>query len=179
MSTSPAASSPGSKPSKDTPAARYIRWSIPPPDHAAGGEVPQPPSEEATRLAAAWLAERTAAVHTVISYSCTADSKGQASIQAQRADLEAEAAFHGWQVAAWIDDLGQSGTTLERPGLTRALELLDRHQADALLVCEPTRLSRSAAVTRQLAAHAAAYGWQVVIVSDDRQLVLFGHQQGA
>jgi hypothetical protein len=30
--------------------------------------------------------------------------------------LEAEIAFHGWIVAEAIDDLGQVGTTLERPG---------------------------------------------------------------
>jgi DNA invertase Pin-like site-specific DNA recombinase len=119
------------------------------------------------------------AVRTVIAYTRTADRTRQASIQAQRADLEAEVAFHGWTVREWIDDLGQPGTTLERPGLTRALELLAQQQADALVVCEPTRLSRSAAVMRQLTAHAAAYGWQLVVVADDRQLALFGHQQGA
>jgi DNA invertase Pin-like site-specific DNA recombinase len=121
----------------------------------------------------------TPAVRTVIAYTRVADRTRQGSIQAQRADLEAEIAFHGWTVAEWIDDLGQPGTTLERPGLTRALNLLAHHQADALVACEPTRLARSAAVTRQLAAHAAAHGWQLVIVSDDRQLALFGEQQGA
>ena len=118
-------------------------------------------------------------VHTVIAYTRTADPKAQRSIQAQRDDLEAEIAFHGWTVLEWIDDLGQPGTSLERPGLTRALELLAHHPADALIACDATRLARSAAVTRQLAAHAAAYGWQLVIVCDDRQLALFGHQQGA
>jgi DNA invertase Pin-like site-specific DNA recombinase len=119
------------------------------------------------------------AVRTVIAYTRTADPKGERSLQAQRADLAAEAVFHGWTVTAWIDDLGQTGTVLERPGLTRALELLAHHQAEALVACEPTRLARSAAVTRQLAAHAAAYGWQVVIVADGRQLGLFGESQGA
>jgi DNA invertase Pin-like site-specific DNA recombinase len=115
----------------------------------------------------------TPSVRTVIAYTRVADRTRQASIQAQRADLGAEIAFHGWTVAEWIDDLGQPGTTLERPGLTRALNLLAHHQADALVACEPTRLARLAAVTRQLAAHAAAYGWQLVIVQDDRQLPLF------
>lgn len=116
---------------------------------------------------------------TVIAYTRTADPTRQSSIQAQRDELAAEIAYRGWTVTEWIDDLGQPDTTLERPGLTRALELLDRHQADALMVCEPSRLSRSTAVTRQLTAHAAAHGWQLVIVADDRQLELFGKQQGA
>jgi DNA invertase Pin-like site-specific DNA recombinase len=117
--------------------------------------------------------EQTAKTRTVIAYTRVADRTRQGSIQAQRDDLDAEIAFHGWTVKEWIDDLGQPGTTLERPGLTRALELLAHRQADALVVCEAARLSRSAAVTRQLAAHAAAYGWQLIIVSDDRQLPLF------
>ncbi len=121
-----------------------------------------------------------ASTRTVIAYTRTADRTNQRSIQAQRDDLDAEIAFHGWTVTEWIDDLGQPGTTLERPGLTRALELLAHHQADALVVCEPTRLARSAAVTRELAAHAAAYGWQLIVVQDDRQLPLFpAEPQGA
>lgn len=115
----------------------------------------------------------TPEVRTVIAYTRTADRTNQRSIQAQRDDLNAEIGFHGWTVTEWIDDLGQPGTTLERPGLTRALALLAHHQADALIACEPPRLARSASVTRQLAAHAAAYGWQLVIVSDDRKLPLF------
>lgn len=121
-----------------------------------------------------------ASARTVIAYTRAADRTRRGSIQAQHDDLDAEIAFHGWTVTEWIDDLGQPGTTLERPGLTRALELLAHHQADALVVCEPTRLARSAAVTRQLAAHAAAYGWQLVVVQDDRQLPLFpAESQGA
>jgi DNA invertase Pin-like site-specific DNA recombinase len=83
-------------------------------------------------------------------------------------------------VAEWIDDLGEPGTTLERPGLARALELLAHHRADALVVCSATRLARSAAVARQLAAHAAAYGWQLIVAQDERQLPLFPTEpQGA
>jgi DNA invertase Pin-like site-specific DNA recombinase len=104
------------------------------------------------------------AVRTVISYARVADPRGQGSIQAQRKDLDVEATFDGWRVAERIDDLGQPGTTLERPGLAQALEQLAQHKADALMVCELTRLSRSAAVTRLLAAH----GWQLVVVRADR-----------
>jgi DNA invertase Pin-like site-specific DNA recombinase len=111
-------------------------------------------------------------VPPVIAYTRVADHKNERSIHAQRAELEAEVVFHGWTVVEWIDDLGQPGTTLERPGLKRALDLLAAGKAHALIACEPTRLSRSAAVMRQLAAHAATHGWQPVIVQDDRQLLL-------
>ncbi len=142
----PAAPASGSTPTETTPGASSIRRS----------------------------ADKTAAPRTVIAYTRVADPDGQRSIQAQRAELDAEIAFHGWTVAAWIDDPGQPGTTLERPGLTRALALLAHHQADALMACDVTRLARSTAVTRQLAAHDAAYGWQLVIVQDDRQPPLRG-----
>lgn len=121
-----------------------------------------------------------AATRTVIAYTRTADRTNQRSIQTQRDDLDAEVAFRGWTVAEWIDDLGEPGTTLERPGLTRALELLAHHQADALIACDATRLARSAAVTRQLAAHADAYGWRLIVAQDERQLPLFPTEpQGA
>src|SRR6266540_1226320 len=114
-------------------------------------------------------------VRTVVCYLRTANAgtAAQRLLARQRTRLEREAAAHGWTVLEWVEDLRQSGATLARPGLTRALNLLAHHQADALVACEPTRLARSAAVTRQLAAHAAAYGWQLVIVQDDRQLPLF------
>ncbi len=115
----------------------------------------------------------TPAVHTVIAYTRTADRTRLGSIQAQREDLAADRLPRLDREKEWIDDVGQPGTILERPGLTRALELLAHHQADALIACDATRLAHSAAVTRQLAAHAAAHGWQLVIVADDRQLPLF------
>src|SRR6266545_1357986 len=97
----------------------------------------------------------TPAVHTVIAYTRTADRTRLGSIQAQREDLAADRLPRLDREKEWIDDVGQPGTILERPGLTRALELLAHHQADALIACDATRLAHSAAVTRQLAAHAA------------------------
>ncbi len=105
-----------------------------------------------------------AAVRTVVVYTRTANSgkSGQRLLGRQRARLEAEVVFRGWTVAAWVEDLHQSGTTLRRPGLQQALKLLAAGQADALLAADMTRLAVDPAVAGQLAALAARGGWQLV-----------------
>jgi hypothetical protein len=76
--------------------------------------------------------DAAASVCMVVCYLRTANAgtAGQRLPGRQRAKLEHEAAGHGWRVAAWIEDLHQSGTTLARPGLHQALALLTDHQAD-------------------------------------------------
>jgi hypothetical protein len=66
-------------------------------------------------------------VRAVICSTRTANpgAVGQRHLQRQRAKLQAETAVHGW--TAWIEDLHQSGTTLDRPGLQHALVLLAGH----------------------------------------------------
>ncbi len=105
-----------------------------------------------------------AAVRTVVCYTRTANpgSSGQRLLARQRASLEAEVTFRGWTVAAWVEDLHQSGTTLQRPGLQQALALLAAHQADALLAADLTRLAVAPQVAEQLAALADRDGWQLV-----------------
>ncbi len=105
-----------------------------------------------------------AAVRTVVCYTRTANpgSSGQRLLARQRASLEAEVTFRGWTVAAWVEDLHQSGTTLQRPGLQQALKLLAAGQADALLACDMTRLAVDLEVASQLAALADRDGWQLV-----------------
>jgi DNA invertase Pin-like site-specific DNA recombinase len=60
----------------------------------------------------------------------------------QRKALEQEADRRGWQIEIVVD-AGQSGSTLERPGLKTALEQLARREADGLIVAKLDRLSRS------------------------------------
>lgn len=66
---------------------------------------------------------------------------------------------------AWIEDLHQSGATLNRPGLHRALALLADHQANALLATDTTHLAVDTAVTSQLAPLAGQQGWQLLTVT--------------
>ena len=111
-----------------------------------------------------------AAVRAVVCYARTANpgTVGQGHLQRQRAKLQAATAVHGWAVLEWIEDLYQSGSTLERPGLHRALALLADHQADALLATNITHLAVDAAVVSQLAALASRQGWQLLTVTPIR-----------
>lgn len=108
-----------------------------------------------------------AAVRTVVCYARTANpgAVGQRHLQRQRVKLQAACVAQGWTVVAWIEDLHQSGATLNRPGLHRALALLADHQADALLATNATPLAVDAAVTSQLVALAAQQGWQLLTVT--------------
>ncbi len=105
-----------------------------------------------------------AAVRTVVCYTRTANpgKSGQRLLRRQRAGLEAELTFRGWTVAAWVEDLHQSGTTMARPGLQQALKLLAAHQADALVACDLTRLAVDLEVASRLTALADRQGWQLV-----------------
>ena len=76
------------------------------------------------------------------------------SLDAQRAKVEAYAALYDVEVVEVIVDAGVSAKTLDRPGLGRALAMLRRGEADALLVVKLDRLTRS---VRDLGALVEAY----------------------
>src|SRR6266536_3679714 len=105
-----------------------------------------------------------AAVRTVVGYTRTANpgKSGLRLLGRQRARLEAERIFRGWTVAAWVEDLHQSGTIFQRPGLQQALALLAAGQADALLAADVTRLAVDLEVASRLAALAERQGRQLV-----------------
>lgn len=65
------------------------------------------------------------------------------SLEAQREKLDLYSRLHELDVVEVIVDAGESGKSLERPGLRRALELLQSGQADALAVVKLDRLTRS------------------------------------
>jgi site-specific DNA recombinase len=65
------------------------------------------------------------------------------SLDAQRAKLEAYAVACDLDLIEVIADPGWSGKTLDRPGLRRALAMLAKGEADALLVTKLDRLTRS------------------------------------
>jgi DNA invertase Pin-like site-specific DNA recombinase len=108
-----------------------------------------------------------ATVQAVVCYARTANpgAVGQQHLQRQRAKLQVACTVRGWTVLEWIEDLHQSGATLDRPGLHRALALLADHQADALLATDVTALAVGADVASQLAAFADRQGWQLLTVT--------------
>jgi DNA invertase Pin-like site-specific DNA recombinase len=65
------------------------------------------------------------------------------SLEAQYAKLVAYCSLFDYELVGVIEDAGQSAATLERDGLTRALGMLKKGQADALLVVKLDRLTRS------------------------------------
>ena len=89
-----------------------------------------------------------------------------ASLDAQRVALTAEAERRGWDVELVADE-GASGKNLERPGLTTALERLDRGEADALIAVRLDRISRSVADFAGLMRRAQRRSWRLVLLSPD------------
>src|SRR2546427_109341 len=65
------------------------------------------------------------------------------SLDAQRAKLDAYAALYDLELIEVIVDAGVSAKSFERPGLQRALSLLRKGKAVALLVAKLDRLTRS------------------------------------
>jgi len=65
------------------------------------------------------------------------------SLEAQQAKLAAYATLYELELVEVVVDAGVSAKTLNRPGLSRALSLLERGEADALVVVKLDRLTRS------------------------------------
>ena len=65
------------------------------------------------------------------------------SLDAQRAKVAAYAELYDLELCEVIVDAGESAKSLERPGLQRALAMLKKGEAEALLVVKLDRLTRS------------------------------------
>lgn len=65
------------------------------------------------------------------------------SLAVQRERCQQYAALYGLDIVGVCEDAGLSGKSLDRPGLKRALALLESGEADALLVAKLDRLTRS------------------------------------
>ena len=75
--------------------------------------------------------------------STTQQAQDGVSLDAQEAKAKMYAELYDLEVVEFITDPGVSAKTLERPGLKKALELLDQGHAEALLVVKLDRLTRS------------------------------------
>jgi DNA invertase Pin-like site-specific DNA recombinase len=93
----------------------------------------------------------------------TADQAGSgAGLLAQRAAIEAACCQRGWQLSDVIQDAGQSGRTLSRPGLQHALEALAACRAQVFVVAKLDRLSRSLMDFAGLMERSRSEGWALV-----------------
>lgn len=80
-----------------------------------------------------------------IRVSSEEQATGGVSLDAQRAKVVGYAELYGLELVALEVDAGVSAKTLERPALGRALGMIDRGQADGLVIAKLDRLSRSVA----------------------------------
>ena len=116
------------------------------------------------------MSKRRTRSNRVILYSrvSTEEQKeSRAGLDAQRDRLEAEAAHRGWSEVTWIADEGESAKNLDRPGITRALEMLRAGEASVLCVAKLDRLSRSIVDFAELLKRAEREGWAIVALDID------------
>lgn len=85
-------------------------------------------------------------------------------LDAQRATITGEARRRGFELVELCEDRGVSGKTLDRPGLTRALERVEDGGADGIIVAKLDRLSRSLLDFAGLMERSRRNGWAVVAV---------------
>ncbi len=94
--------------------------------------------------------------------STSEQSLSGAGLSAQRQAIVSECERRGWTLAEMIEDGGFSGRSLKRPGIQRALDLLDGGEAQALVASKLDRLSRSMLDFTQLMDRANRKGWALV-----------------
>ena len=75
--------------------------------------------------------------------STDSQSESGAGLAAQRSAISAEVARRGWELVEVLEDAGYSGRDFKRPAVMAAMAILERDEADALLVAKLDRLSRS------------------------------------
>jgi DNA invertase Pin-like site-specific DNA recombinase len=83
-------------------------------------------------------------------------------LTAQSATITAALAMRGWELVADLSDEGLSGKNMNRPALSKALDRLDRGEADVLVVSKIDWLSRSLLDFATLTERAKRRGWSVV-----------------
>jgi site-specific DNA recombinase len=87
-----------------------------------------------------------AAAMKIIGYirvSTEEQATGGVSLDAQRAKIEGYAKLYDLELVEIVEDAGQSGKTLNRPGLQTALAAIRKGTAEGLLIVKLDRLSRS------------------------------------
>ena len=92
------------------------------------------------------------------------DERGQRGLglAAQRSAIVVEVAARGWELADVLEDRGYSGRDCNRPALTAVMRMLQRREADALLVSKLDRLSRSILDFTSIMATARKQSWGIV-----------------
>jgi DNA invertase Pin-like site-specific DNA recombinase len=88
-------------------------------------------------------------------------------LEAQAEAIAQAIAARGWDLVASLTDEGRSGSSMNRPALTDALDRLDRGEADVLVVAKLDRLSRSVRDFADLVERAKRHSWSLVALDID------------
>jgi DNA invertase Pin-like site-specific DNA recombinase len=89
------------------------------------------------------------------------------SLDAQRKAIEAECERRGWELVEVIEDDGYTGRNDDRPGLQRALRLLAKRKAKAVVVARLDRLARSLLNLAQWIDVSAKQKWAIVALDHE------------
>jgi DNA invertase Pin-like site-specific DNA recombinase len=84
-------------------------------------------------------------------------------LEAQRDAITAACRHRGWQLDETLADEGVSSRTT-RPALERALEAMDRHEHDVLMISKLDRISRSMAEGALIIQRALRNHWELVVL---------------
>lgn len=101
----------------------------------------------------------------MISYRRVSTGRQAASglgLDAQDAKIQREAAYRDWELIDIVD--GKSGKDKDREGFQVAMRMLERGEADGIVVAKLDRISRSVLDLAQLLAKAAKEGWVLVVL---------------
>lgn len=82
----------------------------------------------------------------------------------QRREIERYASAHKLHIAAWHEDLDQSGGTLDRPAFQEALGRCRRGETGGIIAAKLDRLSRSTVGLGTLVKEAREGGWNLIAV---------------
>jgi DNA invertase Pin-like site-specific DNA recombinase len=108
---------------------------------------------------------RTGTIRAIayIRVSTRAQAESGAGLEHQRRECERYIQAQGWQLVEVIADEGATGTKApdSRPGLGRALKMLDEGDADALVSLKVDRVSRSTLDFANLVKRSDDRGWQL------------------
>lgn len=85
----------------------------------------------------------------------------------QRASIERRCERDGLQLVELVEDIDKTGKTLNRPGLTKALKMLDGGRAEVLVAAKLDRLARSVIAFGGLLEQAESGGWAIVVLDFD------------
>lgn len=96
---------------------------------------------------------------------CSTDEQEASGLglRAQRDAISAECQLRGWQLVRIEEDVA-SGTRLDRPGLTAAVEAVANGDAEGLITAKLDRLSRSVVHFSTLLEKFRSKGWGLVIL---------------